>query len=135
MVGIADDSVDVRKRRAFRPKRRLNPRQIRALLLHYRIKLKELSEQADVDRSRAVADTAEPVRRAVTRIRVLFSATDRLYHTTTKIFQIVECRNCRLIRLSPQPTPLELREYYPPDYWFVPNPPPPTAWSRRTGAS
>ncbi len=51
---------------------------------------------------------------------MLFSATDRLYHTTTKIFQIVECRQCRLIRLSPQPSPLELREYYPPDYWFVP---------------
>ncbi len=36
----------VRKRRAFRPKRHLTPRQIRTLLLHYRIKLKELSEQA-----------------------------------------------------------------------------------------
>ena len=55
-----------------------------------------------------------------TEARVLFSATDRLYHTTTKVFQIVECRTCRLIRLSPWPTPLELREYYPPDYWFVP---------------
>ena len=36
----------LRKRRAFRSKRRLMPRQIRALLLHYRIPLKELSEQA-----------------------------------------------------------------------------------------
>ncbi len=36
----------LRKRRAFRSKRRLSPRQIRALLLHYRISLKELSEQA-----------------------------------------------------------------------------------------
>jgi len=53
-------------------------------------------------------------------MRVLFSATDRLYRTTSKIFQIVECRNCRLIRLHPQPTPLELRDYYPPDYWFIP---------------
>lgn len=53
-------------------------------------------------------------------MRVLFSATDRLYRTTSKVFQIVECRNCRLIRLHPQPTPLELRDYYPPDYWFVP---------------
>ena len=51
---------------------------------------------------------------------MLFSATDRLYRTTSRIFQIVECRNCRLIRLHPQPTPLELRNYYPPDYWFVP---------------
>jgi SAM-dependent methyltransferase len=52
--------------------------------------------------------------------RVLFSATDRLYRTTDKIFQIVECRNCRLIRLDPQPSPLELRDYYPPGYWFIP---------------
>ena len=37
-----------------------------------------------------------------------------------KTFQIVECRNCRLIRLHPQPSPVELRDYYPPDYWFVP---------------
>jgi SAM-dependent methyltransferase len=52
--------------------------------------------------------------------RVLFSATDRLYATTTRFFQIVECRKCRLIRLDPQPSPLELRDYYPPNYWFVP---------------
>jgi SAM-dependent methyltransferase len=50
----------------------------------------------------------------------LFSATDRLYRTTTKVFQIVECRHCRLIRLHPQPSPQELRDYYPPDYWFIP---------------
>jgi len=36
------------------------------------------------------------------------------------MFQVVECRNCRLIRLHPQPTPTELREYYPNEYWFVP---------------
>lgn len=53
-------------------------------------------------------------------LRVLFNVTDRLYRTTSKIFQIVECRDCLLIRLSPQPSPVELREYYPPDYWFVP---------------
>lgn len=52
--------------------------------------------------------------------RILFSATDRLYGTTAKIFQIVECRKCRLIRLHPQPSPLELHDYYPPRYWFVP---------------
>jgi len=51
---------------------------------------------------------------------LLFSATDRLYATTDKIFQIVECRQCRLIRLHPQPRPGELRDYYPPAYWFVP---------------
>jgi len=51
--------------------------------------------------------------------RLLFSGTDRLYGTTNKIFRIVECRNCRLIRLDPQPNPLELREYYPPSYWYT----------------
>ncbi len=50
----------------------------------------------------------------------MFSATDRLYGTTDKIFRIVECGNCRLIRLDPQPTPLELRDYYPHGYWFIP---------------
>src|SRR5262249_28112818 len=54
-------------------------------------------------------------------IRTLFSATDRLYRTTSKTFQIVECGKCRLIRLSPRPSPIELRDYYPPDYWFLPD--------------
>ena len=54
------------------------------------------------------------------KIRVLFSATDRLYGTTDKIFRIVECIDCRLIRLDPVPTPLELRDYYPHAYWFIP---------------
>jgi len=53
-------------------------------------------------------------------MRTLFSAGDRLYRTTDKTFLIVECRNCRLIRLYPQPSPRELHEYYPPDYWFIP---------------
>jgi len=33
---------------------------------------------------------------------------------------VVECGDCRLIRLSPQPAPGELHEYYPPNYWFAP---------------
>jgi GT2 family glycosyltransferase len=36
----------LRKRRAFRSKHRLDPRQVRRLLLYYRIPLKELSEKA-----------------------------------------------------------------------------------------
>jgi SAM-dependent methyltransferase len=52
--------------------------------------------------------------------RLLFLATDRLYGTTDKTFRIVECRQCRLIRLHPQPSPLELHDYYPRDYWFTP---------------
>jgi SAM-dependent methyltransferase len=51
--------------------------------------------------------------------RLLFSGTDRLYGTTSKIFRIVECRNCRLIRLDPQPNPLDLHKYYPPSYWYT----------------
>ena len=43
-----------------------------------------------------------------------------MYRTTEKYFEIVECRKCRLIRLYPQPSPLELRDYYPPNYWFTP---------------
>src|SRR5579864_3583319 len=49
----------------------------------------------------------------------LFSATDRLYATTDRVFQIVECRQCRLIRLHPQPEPGELRAYYPREYWSL----------------
>jgi SAM-dependent methyltransferase len=51
--------------------------------------------------------------------RLLFSGTDRLYGTTDKSFRIVECRNCRLIRLDPPPHPLELHNYYPPKYWYT----------------
>jgi hypothetical protein len=36
----------LRKRRAFRSKRRLTPWQIRRLLLRHRISLKEISQQA-----------------------------------------------------------------------------------------
>lgn len=37
----------LRKRRAFRNRQRLTPRQLRQLLLHYRIPLRELSEQSN----------------------------------------------------------------------------------------
>jgi len=52
--------------------------------------------------------------------RTLFQGSDRLYHTTERVFQVVECSGCRLIRLSPFPSPVELRDYYPDDYWYVP---------------
>lgn len=52
------------------------------------------------------------------RMHSLFRSTDRLYHTTDKEFFVVECMNCRLIRLYPQPPPHELRNYYPDTYWF-----------------
>ena len=33
---------------------------------------------------------------------------------------MVQCRACKLIRLSPRPGPWELRQYYPDEYWHVP---------------
>jgi SAM-dependent methyltransferase len=51
----------------------------------------------------------------------LFTATDRLYHTTAKEFAVVRCRECGLVRLHPRPDAEELRRYYPEDYWFAPD--------------
>jgi len=56
------------------------------------------------------------------QVRLLFSGTDRLYGTTDRVFQVVECATCRLIRLHPKPGPGELQQYYPPNYWYVPEP-------------
>ena len=55
-------------------------------------------------------------------MRILFRSTDRLYATTDEVFQVVECRGCRLIRLNPQPKPSELHRYYPASYWFTQDP-------------
>jgi len=52
--------------------------------------------------------------------RLLLTAGDRRWATTNRLFEIVECCECRLIRLHPQPEPEELRSYYPPDYWKPP---------------
>jgi 2-polyprenyl-3-methyl-5-hydroxy-6-metoxy-1,4-benzoquinol methylase len=54
-------------------------------------------------------------------IRTLFHASDRLYKTTDKHFLVVECKNCRLIRLEPRPSLAELERYYPKEYWFTPD--------------
>jgi len=53
-------------------------------------------------------------------MRTLFHGTDRLFGTTANFFEVVECTNCRLIRLFPQPTAAELNRYYPANYWFAP---------------
>lgn len=50
----------------------------------------------------------------------LFHGTDRLFATTTDYFEVVECDDCRLMRLFPQPTAAELHRYYPRQYWFAP---------------
>jgi len=51
----------------------------------------------------------------------LFDASDRLFHTTTREFSVVRCGSCGLVRLDPQPSPAELRGYYPDNYWFAPD--------------
>lgn len=53
-------------------------------------------------------------------VQTLLWATDRLYRTTDKAFLLVECRQCRLIRLFPRPKASELRQYYPDNYWYAP---------------
>ncbi|MGA3098344.1 MAG: class I SAM-dependent methyltransferase [Bryobacteraceae bacterium] len=50
-----------------------------------------------------------------------FRQTDRLYHTTAREFAVVRCESCGLARLDPQPSPQELRQYYPETYWFAPD--------------
>lgn len=49
--------------------------------------------------------------------RKLFCGADRLYETTNKRFSVVECSNCRLLRLFPWPNVGELQRYYPETYW------------------
>jgi SAM-dependent methyltransferase len=51
----------------------------------------------------------------------LLRGSDRLYHTTIKEFRVVRCGKCGLLRLDPQPSPEELRRYYPDNYWFSPD--------------
>jgi len=53
--------------------------------------------------------------------RALFTATDRLYETTAREFQIVACESCGLMRLEPPPAPEDLRRYYPEHYWYTPD--------------
>ncbi len=55
------------------------------------------------------------------RAALLFRQTDRLYGTTDKLFGVVRCEQCGLLRLDPQPSPEELRHYYPDNYWFAPD--------------
>lgn len=55
------------------------------------------------------------------RFAPLFRGSDRLYHTTSREFDVVRCGECGLLRLDPQPTPEELHQYYPDNYWFAPD--------------
>lgn len=48
----------------------------------------------------------------------LFRGTDRLYGTTNRYFNVVECSSCALLRLDPQPSPEDLKHFYPETYWW-----------------
>ena len=47
------------------------------------------------------------------RVRTICGGEDTLYRATERSFLIVECAECRMVRLYPRPTPEELRRYYP----------------------
>jgi len=51
----------------------------------------------------------------------VLQGSDRLYHTTTRQFDVVRCGACGMLRLDPQPSAEELRRYYPDNYWFAPD--------------
>jgi SAM-dependent methyltransferase len=51
----------------------------------------------------------------------VLTGSDRLYGTTEREFHVVECAECGLLRLDPQPPPEKLGQYYPANYWFAPD--------------
>ncbi len=51
----------------------------------------------------------------------VFTASDRLYHTTAERFTVARCRTCGLLRMEPRPDAEALRGYYPDAYWFAPD--------------
>lgn len=53
-------------------------------------------------------------------MHTLCHGTDRLYGTTDKVFLVIECKDCKLIRLYPWPPPEEIQAYYPDNYWYDP---------------
>lgn len=49
-------------------------------------------------------------------VQVLFHGKDRLHKIDEKLFRIVQCSQCGLVRIDPQPTEEELAKYYPKEY-------------------
>ena len=47
-------------------------------------------------------------------VKTLCRGEDILCHATERLFLVVECKECRMVRLYPRPDPQELRRYYPP---------------------
>lgn len=54
------------------------------------------------------------------KFHTLCHGADRLYATTTKTYLVIECRECRMMRLYPWPKPSELAACYPENYWYNP---------------
>lgn len=48
-----------------------------------------------------------------TEVRTLCRGEDFLYRTTERLFLMVKCKGCGIIRLYPRPDPEELRRFYP----------------------
>ena len=52
---------------------------------------------------------------------VVARGSDRLYGTTTEMFEVVRCAGCGLFQLDPRPSANELSRFYPKGYWFDTN--------------
>lgn len=50
--------------------------------------------------------------------KLLWRASDRLFRTTNRRFDLRECQSCGVIFLSPTPQEAELEAYYPRGYWW-----------------
>jgi SAM-dependent methyltransferase len=66
-----------------------------------------------------------------TEARTICRGTDRLFGTTDREFLVVECSQCRLMRLFPEPSNGELASYYPKDYWYDPQSGTADRWAER----
>ena len=65
--------------------------------------------------------TQECSRCCSTEFATLFAGSDRLYRTTRRRFQVVECSHCGLLQLYPRPSEAELKPFYPERYWWAPD--------------
>ncbi|MCP4109036.1 MAG: class I SAM-dependent methyltransferase [Desulfobacteraceae bacterium] len=50
----------------------------------------------------------------------VFEITDHLFQTTSRLFQIRQCQECRVLFLFPRPSSEDMWKYYPDEYWVGP---------------
>lgn len=50
------------------------------------------------------------------KYKILFFGNDRLHRIDKILYRVVQCQNCGLVYLNPQPEPEELERYYPRNY-------------------